>query len=120
MVLNVSWKNHSLNMSMSPFLSESSHSKKANFLTILCPTAAARFSLKSVSADRLMPGLVNRIHSVKYKSVIVFSIGSDSDFSTSTRIPKFHKILEDVLLEIGIQNLEEVFSLHVYEISLII
>jgi hypothetical protein len=50
------------------------HTNKGNILINLCPIAASRCSLDSVSADSLMPSLVNRSPSVKFKSHMVLSI----------------------------------------------
>jgi hypothetical protein len=67
------------------FHSESSHSKKASILTFLCPVAAARCSLQSLSADRKMAAPVNRSPSINFKSFIILFIGSDIFFLDSLR-----------------------------------
>ena len=54
---------------------ESSYNKKANVLTILCPNAVARCSLHSLSADSLMPSSVIRSPTLKFKTLMVLSIG---------------------------------------------
>jgi len=53
------------------FLSECSHSKKANSLLILCPFAAAISSLQSVSADSLTPASVTRSPTIKFKTLSI-------------------------------------------------
>ena len=73
--LKISWKNHSIKMFHFP--SECSHSKKARILTIIYPVAAVRFSLQSLSAERLMPGSVTRIPLLKFRSFFVLFISLD-------------------------------------------
>jgi len=63
----------------------------ASILTILCPFAAVRCSLQSLSADRLMPASVTRSPSDSFKNLVVLSISSDSVSSASLKEICFRK-----------------------------
>jgi hypothetical protein len=54
---------------------ESSHRKKARIHAVIRPTAAARCSLQSVSADSPMPAAVTQSPSVKFKTLTVLYRG---------------------------------------------
>jgi len=60
------------------FFPETSHSKKASKLIVLCLAAAARFSLQSVSTESLIPASCTRSHSVKFKTLNFLSMGPSS------------------------------------------
>lgn len=96
------------------FIPEICHRKKTSILTILCPAAATRSSLQSVSADSLMPASVTRRPSFKFKTLIVLATGSGFRFFTFIKCalhPNFHKMLQDWLLVMGVQQFQEIFSL---------
>ena len=84
--------------------SESSHNKTASILTILCPFAAVRCSLQSLSADRLMPASVTRSPSVNFKNLLALSISSHSVSSASLKEIWFRK--STVCYRIGSWSLE--------------
>jgi hypothetical protein len=63
----------------------------ANNLTILCPFASVRCSLKSLPADRLMPASLTRSPSVNLENLIVLSISSHSVSSASLKKVCFRK-----------------------------
>lgn len=65
---------HSLNMSQFPL--EYSHNKKINTHINRCPAAAVHSSLDLAPAESLMPASVTRRPSVKFKTLIVLTIGS--------------------------------------------
>ena len=77
---------------------------KASNLTILCPFAAVRCSLQSLSADRLMPASVTRGPSVSFKNLLALSISSHSVSSASLKEIWFRK--STVCYRIGSWSLE--------------
>jgi hypothetical protein len=114
--LKISWQKNSLKLS--PFSSVFSHSKKASNLTIIYPDAVARSSLQSMTTESLMPGSVTRGPLVKFKTLMVLSIGSSSHSWSPSKISdsEFLQLLKGGHLVTGTQKLEEIISLFMNEI----
>lgn len=111
-------------MMKSLFPSKFLTTKKAKILTILCPAVVpARFSRQSSSADCLIPASVTLSFSVKFKTIMAYYKRLSFSFLIFIKDvldSEFSHVLKDGLLVTLHQQVEEIFCIHMYEISFII
>jgi hypothetical protein len=102
---------------MSPFPSESYHSKKANILINLHPVAAARCSFQLLSTDSLISA--KSLENSKIQEHSCFLLQAQSlvpELHQEVLNSVFPQVLKDGFIVTGAQQLEENFSRQKYEI----